>query len=111
MRAVTGIGRPEAFFESLAERGLEVVGHAFPDHHRFVAGDVDFGDALPVLVTSKDAVKLGALLPVPPGVVEVRARALLDAAFERWADACAADLSRARAPAGDVPTPRHEERP
>ena len=96
VRAVTGIGRPEAFFESLRERGLEVVEHPFPDHHRFAAGDVDFGDALPVLATSKDAVKLGALLPVPPGVVEVRARALLDAAFERWVEDAAAALANAR---------------
>jgi len=37
--AFAGIGRPEKFFETLAELGAEVVGRiGFPDHHRY---DVD----------------------------------------------------------------------
>lgn len=100
VRAVAGIGRPEGFFDALRERGIDVVEHPFPDHHRFVGKDVDFGDALPVLVTSKDAVKLGALVPVPPGVVEVRSRALLSARFTAEVDALAAGFARARGAAG-----------
>ncbi len=29
----------------------------FADHHPFVAADLEFGDALPVLMTEKDAIK------------------------------------------------------
>ena len=99
VRAVAGIGRPDGFFDALRERGIDVVEHPFPDHHRFTGADVDFGDALPVLVTSKDAVKLGALVPVPPGVVEVSSRALLSAAFEAEIERIAARFRRDR-PAG-----------
>jgi tetraacyldisaccharide 4'-kinase len=34
-----------------------VEAHALPDHHRFTAGDIDWPDALPVIMTAKDAVK------------------------------------------------------
>ena len=37
--------------------GLEVIEHAFPDHHPLSAAQVAFADALPVLMTEKDAVK------------------------------------------------------
>ena len=96
VRAVAGIGRPEGFFDALRERGIDVVEHPFPDHHRFTGADVDFGDALPVLATSKDAVKLGALVPVPSGVVEVSSRAPLSAAFEVEIERIAARLRRDR---------------
>ncbi len=111
VRAVAGIGRPEGFFDALRERGMDVVEHPFPDHHRFVAADVDFGDPLPVLVTSKDAVKLRTLVPVPPGVVEVRSRALLSARFVAEVDALAKRFAHARGsatrapPRDPVPTP------
>ena len=36
------------------------VEHAFPDHHRFEAADLAFGDALPIVMTEKDAVKCAA---------------------------------------------------
>lgn len=57
VHAVAGIGNPERFFDALREHGIEVRRHPFPDHHRYVAADLAFGDGLPVLMTEKDAVK------------------------------------------------------
>lgn len=57
VHAVAGIGHPARFFAVLRAAGLEVIEHPFPDHHAFVATDLDFGDSLPVLMTAKDAVK------------------------------------------------------
>jgi tetraacyldisaccharide 4'-kinase len=57
VHAVAGIGNPWRFFADLRGRGLDIVEHAFPDHHPFTAADLDFGDAQPVLMTEKDAVK------------------------------------------------------
>ncbi|MGQ3056333.1 MAG: tetraacyldisaccharide 4'-kinase [Nevskia sp.] len=60
VRAVAGIGHPQRFFDALAAAGLVVIPQPFPDHHRFVAVDLAFGDAAPVLMTEKDAVKCAA---------------------------------------------------
>lgn len=57
MHAVAGIGDPERFFIQLAGFGITLVQHAFPDHHPFSAGDLEFGDEAPVVMTEKDAVK------------------------------------------------------
>lgn len=57
VHALAGIGHPPRFFDMLRRRGLEVVPHAFPDHHAFTPGEIRFGDHLPVLMTEKDAVK------------------------------------------------------
>ncbi|MGH8541748.1 MAG: tetraacyldisaccharide 4'-kinase, partial [Stenotrophobium sp.] len=57
VHAVAGIGNPERFFAQLRGQGIEVVPLAFADHHAYAAGDLDFGDQLPVLMTEKDAVK------------------------------------------------------
>lgn len=61
VHAVAGIGNPDRFFAALRAWGIGVMEHPFPDHHRYVAGDLDFGDDRPVLMTGKDAVKCGAL--------------------------------------------------
>lgn len=60
VHAVAGIGHPDRFFDTLRAHGLQVEGHAFPDHHAFQPGDLAFGDDLPVLMTEKDAVKCQA---------------------------------------------------
>ena len=60
VHAVAGIGDPERFFATLRAAGIGVVPHAFADHHRFSAGELDFGNDLPVLMTEKDAVKCAA---------------------------------------------------
>jgi tetraacyldisaccharide 4'-kinase len=57
VHAVAAIGHPGRFFASLRDAGIEVIEHAFADHHAFVAADLAFGDGLPVLMTDKDAVK------------------------------------------------------
>ncbi len=74
VHAVAGIGRPQRFFDQLAAAGLEVVAHAFPDHHRFVAADLVFGDASPILMTAKDAVKCRAFAPADCWEYPVRAQ-------------------------------------
>jgi tetraacyldisaccharide 4'-kinase len=57
VHAVAGIGHPERFFNMLRAHGIEVIGHALPDHARLTPADVDFPDSKPVLMTEKDAVK------------------------------------------------------
>ena len=57
VHAVAGIGNPQRFFHELRAHGMELIEHAFPDHHPLSAAEVAFADALPVLMTEKDAVK------------------------------------------------------
>lgn len=57
VHAVAGIGMPAKFFQALAKHDIEVVPHAYPDHHEFRMQDINFADNLPVLMTEKDAVK------------------------------------------------------
>jgi tetraacyldisaccharide 4'-kinase len=73
VHAVAGIGDPERFFASLRALGLDVLPHAFPDHHAFRAGDLRFGDGLPLLMTEKDAVKCRAFAAPGRWYVPVRA--------------------------------------
>lgn len=61
VHAVAGIGHPARFFAQLRAAGLQLIEHAFPDHHVFRAGELEFGDAHPVLMTEKDAVKCRTL--------------------------------------------------
>ena len=58
VHALAGIGFPEIFFASLAQMGIDVIEHEFPDHHEFSAHELNFKPELPILVTHKDAVKL-----------------------------------------------------
>lgn len=60
VHAVAGIGNPARFFATLRGHGLELIEHPFADHHPFSAADLAFSDALPVLMTEKDAVKCTA---------------------------------------------------
>ncbi|HUB90048.1 MAG TPA: tetraacyldisaccharide 4'-kinase [Dyella sp.] len=57
VHAVAAIGHPQRFFASLAAQGVDLIPHAFPDHHAFAPEDLAFDDGLPVLMTEKDAVK------------------------------------------------------
>ncbi len=70
--AMAGIGHPERFFNALTQAGLKVTGIAKPDHHVYSIDDVKTINNLPVLVTSKDAVKLRALGDLPVKVFEVK---------------------------------------
>jgi len=79
VHAVAGIGNPERFFAMLRMHGIAVVPHAFADHHRYSAEDFQFGSALPVLMTEKDAVKCASL--AGPHHYSVPVRAELPEAF------------------------------
>jgi tetraacyldisaccharide 4'-kinase len=57
VHAVAAIGNPQRFFDSLRAAGIELIEHAFADHHAFAPTDLNFNDDLPVLMTDKDAVK------------------------------------------------------
>jgi tetraacyldisaccharide 4'-kinase len=57
VHAVAGIGNPQRFFDTLRAAGIEVIEHAFADHHPYRASDLHFADSNPVLMTEKDAVK------------------------------------------------------
>jgi tetraacyldisaccharide 4'-kinase len=58
--AVAGIGNPGRFFELLAGAGLSAEPRPFPDHHRYVPGDLPPAGCV-VLMTEKDAVKCRGL--------------------------------------------------
>jgi tetraacyldisaccharide 4'-kinase len=74
VHGVAGIGNPQRFFVKLQGAGIDVIPHAFPDHHAYRRADLDFGDALPVLMTSKDAVKCLAFARSNHWQVPVRAQ-------------------------------------
>jgi tetraacyldisaccharide 4'-kinase len=85
VHAVAGIGHPERFFATLRAAGLTVMEHAFADHHAYSAQDFTFGDRLPILMTTKDAVKCRAFaderfweLPVGVRLLPDEGRALID---------------------------------
>lgn len=85
VHAVAGIGNPARFFRDLRSRGIDVIEHAFPDHHPFAARDLEFADELPVLMTEKDAVKCQAFanprlwyVPVEATFGDAQGRELLD---------------------------------
>ena len=57
VHAVAGIGNPDRFFSYLKRLGIKVIAHPFADHHLYSAGNIQFGDDFPVIMTEKDAVK------------------------------------------------------
>lgn len=62
VHAVSGIGYPQRFFDTLMALGFDVIGHAYPDHYDFSLTELLQYSELPIIVTSKDAVKIRALL-------------------------------------------------
>ena len=89
VHAVAGIGHPARFFASLRGAGIDPLEHAFPDHHEYLASDLDFTPPAPLLMTEKDAVKC-AEFGIPQAYA-VPAQAELPATFfqavaERLAD-------------------------
>ncbi len=75
VHVVAGIGNPSRFFESLRDKGIVVIEHAFPDHYVYTAADFVFSDDSPILMTEKDAVKCRAFADArfwyAPAVVSV----------------------------------------
>jgi len=59
VHGVAAIGNPSRFFDLLRAHGMQVIEHAFPDHAAISARQLKFGDDFEVLMTEKDAVKLG----------------------------------------------------
>lgn len=57
VQGVAGIGHPQRFFDTLADLGLRVEPHGFPDHHAFTEADMPAGT---VVMSEKDAVKCAA---------------------------------------------------
>ncbi|HZM37109.1 MAG TPA: tetraacyldisaccharide 4'-kinase [Burkholderiales bacterium] len=82
VHAVAGIGHPNRFFLHLARLGVNPIPHPFPDHYPFRARELEFGDALPVMLTEKDAVKLRHAARPNWWVLPVTAQ--LDSAFGDW---------------------------
>lgn len=76
VHAIAAIGHPERFFDQLRQLGLDVVPHAFPDHHAYVADELAFGADQVLLMTEKDAVKCSPFanrLPAQTWVLRVDA--------------------------------------
>jgi tetraacyldisaccharide 4'-kinase len=74
VHAVAGIGNPGRFFDLLRSFGLDVMPHAFADHHAFTARDLDLPGRWPILMTEKDAVRCAAFDNDRLGFVPVTAQ-------------------------------------
>jgi len=86
VHAVAGVGNPDRYFRSLQDAEIEVIEHPMPDHHRYSPEDLTFNDQLPILVTSKDAVKIEVLAMDLTRVYEVSVIAIFDADLEQAID-------------------------
>ncbi|MFZ0336599.1 MAG: tetraacyldisaccharide 4'-kinase, partial [Terracidiphilus sp.] len=91
--AFCGIARPEQFFRGLETAGVRLAARlAFPDHHRYTAGDLERvtlaahkADATVLLTTEKDLVRLGALAAsLPIQAVPLRIEIEDEAAAIDW---------------------------
>jgi tetraacyldisaccharide 4'-kinase len=99
--AVAGVAGPEAFAELVrGATGARVELLDFPDHHEFTPEDVErvrrVAAGRPVVVTEKDAVKLGSLAGLLPDVRVLT----LAVEIEEGEDALLAALLRAAAQSG-----------
>jgi tetraacyldisaccharide 4'-kinase len=101
VHAVAGIGNPARFFRDLRARGLDLIEHAFADHHPFTAAELDFGDERPVLMTQKDAVRCRSLadrriwyVPVTARFSEPQAHELLERVARKLGPSLSAESER-----------------
>lgn len=86
VHAVAGIGNPQRFSNTLEQLGFEVQLHAWPDHHDFQGGELQFDDNLPVIITAKDAVKCKSFANDSVWILDIEAKP--DTAFlEKLAEA------------------------
>lgn len=60
--AMSGIGYPQRFFNSLQDLGYQVTAKPMPDHHQFRVDDLKVLTDKPIVITSKDAVKIAPLV-------------------------------------------------
>lgn len=101
VRAVSGIGDPDAFHAQLRALGARVDAYVWPDHHEFSDADVARVAAVPrgalVICTLKDAVKLAPRWPPPTPLWYLSQQVIVDrgeGGVERVLD----DLARAHSP-------------
>ena len=57
VNAVTGIGNPQRFYNTLEKAGLKLDKYSFADHYQFQPQDLEFDNDYPIIMTEKDAVK------------------------------------------------------
>ncbi len=62
VHAVSGIGYPQRFFDTLNALGFNVIPHPYPDHYDFSLAELLQYTQHPIIVTSKDAVKIKTLI-------------------------------------------------
>jgi tetraacyldisaccharide 4'-kinase len=99
--AVSGIGRPQGFFDMLAARGLRFEPRAFPDHHAFTVDELPRDAA--VLMTEKDAVKCLRFAGPDWWAVELEVEAqagLIESLWARLENRCHTPLRRQEGDAG-----------
>ncbi|MDF1645850.1 MAG: tetraacyldisaccharide 4'-kinase [Legionellaceae bacterium] len=75
--AITGIGHPERFFDTLTKLGIIYKPYRFPDHHQFVQKDLDVAEDI-VVMTEKDAIKCHSFLNKPIYILPVQAQVMDD---------------------------------
>lgn len=75
VHAMSGIGYPQRFFETLETLGFDVIMHPYPDHHAYTFEDIAQYFQHPIIMTSKDAVKIRPLFHVNKGHNDFRALA------------------------------------
>jgi len=73
IHAVAGIGHPGRFFKQLTESGLNIIEHAFTDHHKYQQHDFSDWQSDCIIMTEKDAVKCRHLALPDAWVVIVNA--------------------------------------
>ena len=71
VHAVAGIGHPKRFFDTLSRLGLQPIEHPKADHAAYTIDDLTFDDDLPIMVTTKDAVKLEGLAGLPSNLFQI----------------------------------------
>ena len=91
--AAAGIGAPERFFATLRAAGLTPATRALPDHYAFERNPFADVDADAILITEKDAVKLGSWHDARIWVVPV------EAALDHRLIALVVEKVRGRSPA------------
>ena len=73
VHAIAGIGNPQRFFRQLRQNGIEIIEHAFPDHHSYRQQDFSDWSEGCIIMTEKDAVKCGQLTLTDAWVVRAEA--------------------------------------
>ncbi|MBU2887424.1 tetraacyldisaccharide 4'-kinase [Gilvimarinus agarilyticus] len=102
VHAVAGIGNPQRFFDTLARLNLAPQPHIYPDHHQFTVANFAFKAPLPVVMTSKDAVKCQPF--ASPNWLALEVDAVIDKKFWPALDAALKHVedSSTSAPSGPV---------